>query len=359
MGIFRFILAMLVFLNHIPGHSLGFDIANAAVIGFYFISGLLVTRSLNQFSLSHGRFSACLHFYIDRIIRLWPLFFISIILIVILRIYITHAATLDGSLLHTISANLTILPLAFSMATNHPQIINGVTWSLGAEFIFYILLPVFFFLPQKIKIFVCWLSVILHIACLFLDKQAIYYYAYQGIGFQSDRPASLLYGYFFPLFSIAPFLMGSLHAISDRKWPVGIAYVGYVLVFFLFGQAGSAMANTGVFEVMFGILLFVPLAVLLEKHKFESASLEKLNSYLGLLSYPVFIIHVFAIDYVTHLFPSNTKYKFLVAYLIVFAMCPILIMLQKKVDTLRYKIRGFGRTKDIPGKHNQTIPIAD
>jgi peptidoglycan/LPS O-acetylase OafA/YrhL len=377
MGIFRFILALLVFLAHIPGRSTSFEVANSAVIGFYFISGLLVTKSLAQFSNGHNGIVATLQFYTDRIIRLWPLFFVSIILVVLFRGFVSQTIKFDADLLNTVWMNLAILPLAFVKAFDgvaiiihgadptsalaasliNLQEINGVSWSLGAEFVFYLVLPLFFFLPRSLKIGVCWLTVVLHLACLYLDRQAIFYSTYQNIGFASPKPASLLYGYFFPLFAIAPFLMGSLYA-TGTNWPVTVAYAGYFLVFFLFGQAGAAMANSGVFEIVFGVLLFAPIAVLLEKYKFESATVERIDSYLGLLSYPIFILHVFAIDVVMYLFPTNTMSRFLVAYLIVFAMCPILVMMQRKIDTVRYKVRGFGRTKDLSANKKASAPVA-
>lgn len=80
----------------------------------------------------------------------------------------------------------------------------------------------------------------------------------------------------------------------------------------------------------------------MESYNCNSTAMNKINGYFGLLSYPIFISHVLAIDITLAWVPSNTVYRYYAVYTIVFMICPILIKLQAQVDKAKYKIRGFG-----------------
>lgn len=73
MGYFRLILAMLVASSHFENQWRPVNLGVASVIAFYFISGYLMNQSFVKFKSASN--SPIMHFYIDRLLRIYPSFF--------------------------------------------------------------------------------------------------------------------------------------------------------------------------------------------------------------------------------------------------------------------------------------------
>jgi peptidoglycan/LPS O-acetylase OafA/YrhL len=96
-GLFRFSLAMLVFVSHtigLPGFYVEvlapFQIGNASVLLFFVVSGFLMTSSLEN-SYSNGRFK---EFFINRSLRIYPQLSLAIVISLCCHVFVISIADL-------------------------------------------------------------------------------------------------------------------------------------------------------------------------------------------------------------------------------------------------------------------------
>lgn len=127
-GMFRMILALLVFASHVSS----FEVGRPAVMIFFILSGYWVVRLYDVTGADPVRFEA------DRLLRVWPLFAV-VALLAWAANYLAGVAPL-GSLAST-------LPL-IGLASRTGDLV-GVSWSLDIEAQFYLVLPVVIFLLAK------------------------------------------------------------------------------------------------------------------------------------------------------------------------------------------------------------------
>ncbi|MFC5411818.1 acyltransferase family protein [Larkinella bovis] len=150
----RFIAALLVIVHHIEQIKLIFKVENywhlpfvdligkLGVVLFFVLSGFLITYLLLQEKRVTGTI-AIKHFYLRRILRIWPLYY----LIVLLGLFVLpHIPFFDipiySELLHrsfAIKVVLLLLILPNLVATPIPHI--NQTWSIGVEEQFYAFWP--------------------------------------------------------------------------------------------------------------------------------------------------------------------------------------------------------------------------
>jgi peptidoglycan/LPS O-acetylase OafA/YrhL len=131
LGALRFALAMAVAFSH-TGLTPNFHFGAMAVVVFFLIAGYVMTHSFEaNFGNSLTNIRA---FYLDRFFRIYPLYLLSLVLIVgFVAVSGYGTLYLDA---RSVLVNLTVFPL-----NHHRNIINPVTWSLGTELQFYVLLP--------------------------------------------------------------------------------------------------------------------------------------------------------------------------------------------------------------------------
>lgn len=153
----RFFAAFAVIITHIEllkssfgyaGHWNNIVIFNLGGLGVYFffvLSGFLITFLLLKEKEKFGTIKIK-EFYLRRILRIWPLYYLILILgfFVLPRVEGIHISYLQLDFDHHFGANLLlyllILPnLAFSLFTAVPHI--GQAWSIGVEEQFYIVWP--------------------------------------------------------------------------------------------------------------------------------------------------------------------------------------------------------------------------
>jgi peptidoglycan/LPS O-acetylase OafA/YrhL len=161
----RFIAAMFVFICHVEGVKNNFNIPNNAyapffdtigklgVVLFFVLSGLLITYLLLN-EEKQGQTISVKKFYIRRILRIWPLYFliVAFALFVAPRMDFFHLDNCESAL-----SSSTTLPISLLFLFFLP---NGVisyfgvvpyavqTWSIGVEEQFYLTWPL---LVKKIK----------------------------------------------------------------------------------------------------------------------------------------------------------------------------------------------------------------
>jgi peptidoglycan/LPS O-acetylase OafA/YrhL len=154
----RFLAALAVIITHIEllkksfglksywNHPLFFNLGGLGVYFFFVLSGFLITYLLLAEKESFGKISIK-HFYVRRVLRIWPLYY----LIVILGFFILPKFEMfrigylqpgfEGNFYQNLILYILILPnLAFSLYPAVPNI--GQSWSIGVEEQFYIFWPV-------------------------------------------------------------------------------------------------------------------------------------------------------------------------------------------------------------------------
>src|SRR5690348_15080505 len=126
-GGYRCVLALMVCLSHYGLQFSGFNPGQWAVISFYVLSGLLMERQFNK--ITQGGKPITL-FYLDRFLRIYPMYLIVMLL----------AASLVQISRFELAANVLLLPLDY---TNFFKcnIVIGPAWSLACEMHFYLLVP--------------------------------------------------------------------------------------------------------------------------------------------------------------------------------------------------------------------------
>lgn len=148
----RLIFACLVFLYHstvlfgYKTENILFNLPHLAVQGFFIISGFLIVWSFD-------RNKDILQYSIKRFFRIYPLYFFIIVTQAAIMTILPNSFNFSNIIKYLIS-NLTFLNfLSPSIGTilNHLKIdaINGSLWTLKIEVVFYILLPVIYFLYKK------------------------------------------------------------------------------------------------------------------------------------------------------------------------------------------------------------------
>ena len=159
----RFFSALAVIITHVElmKHKLGYEniwentlVHNLGVIGvsfFFVLSGFLITY-LMLTEQKQFKFFSVKKFYLRRILRIWPLYFLIFTLGFFILPYFTYVPFFSEQLSNNFFGNtvfyILILPnIALSMFFAVPLI--GQSWSIGVEEQFYLIWPILFRLFKK------------------------------------------------------------------------------------------------------------------------------------------------------------------------------------------------------------------
>lgn len=304
-----------------------------AVWTFFSISGFLITIVLNsKYAVGNRRLA---HFYWNRVIRLYPAYWVWLTLTVVVYLLIPaeltyQKVTVDGSiqasgfwadhaniattgtLLVSTFANLTgfltdsLLYLGFDKATGmlvaNPKqqapvwamgfMFIGQFWSIGVELVFYLLAP----LVAKS---------LLRIALLFyLSASGLLEQVWVSVGTWAGLPPALIYLQA-PKF-LWMFMIGATLAIavlrmkapeSKNFWrPIALLLVMYVYV----ASRGTILFPIQTFPWWLFALLTVAIPFL-----FVKTSQSKFDRFAGDLSYPLYLNHFIVIQTVGSIISPN------------------------------------------------------
>ena len=193
----------------------GFDISSSAVVAFYFLSGYLITKNIES-----GRYgSKIYYFYLDRVIRIYPIFWIVIISFCIsnyfLKSSIISMDSVEKIILHsTIVGDL--------LLTGSSGRIIAPTFSLAIEMIFYIFIPFLIRFKEK-KIYRIFIFSIFLINATYINEalgfQIIFLNSYQkSYVFYSyiNNFLTSSYAYHSIYFVLHFFIIGVLHAKKSK-----------------------------------------------------------------------------------------------------------------------------------------------
>jgi peptidoglycan/LPS O-acetylase OafA/YrhL len=347
MGYLRFFLAALVAFSHFPGRHLPINLGVSAVVGFYFISGYLMCLSYKRFSeVSRNPIRS---FYIDRALRIYPAYLLVFSVSAMWLFYMPIQDEIAGGFL----LELAVIPNNFFQITD--LVSNTVippSWSIGAELQFYILLPLILTVSLKARVILLYLCVIGQLCCFLFGNSVLHYFpGCEHISHLvcSARVSDLL-GYRYIIFVMAIFLLGVVahehYAKNVVKKHILFGALGlYYLSFFLIFPSHQISKNTHLVEVLVGVMLIIPVAIMALEELRLKRSLGRLDDMLGKLAYPLFLTHFLSLRVVEQLFggiENNFLYYFeSMVFSVVLAY--LVMIFQGRIDPLRYKIRGYGR----------------
>lgn len=274
---------------------------------FFILSGFLITYLMfdEQKRIGTLRIGP---FYVRRLLRIWPLYFLSIIIGMLVFPLISGQHTLPAN-----QNSRTFLYLIF--AANFDHIYNGppsngmlgVQWSVAVEEQFYLIWPLLFLLFGKQRVFPFFLVIGL---------------VYSEFFFPQSNSGSIRYFHFISNFRFLAF--GSLlawlsffhlHRIEavftklSRKWHLVFYLLGITLLFFQ-----PALSNWSIYVAH--VLRFTTFAffgfVILEQN-FSSNSFYKIGNWrifnsIGKISYGLYLFHMLVVYFLLWLFPQDSGY---------------------------------------------------
>ena len=312
MGLIRFLLATSVVSAH-AGPILGFTLldSDVAVKAFYIISGFYMALILNEkYIYSNNSYSL---FITNRFLRIYPLYWIVLLLTILYSIMLIDSKDSNLSQLNNYATNWddmktetfifllftniflffqdVVMFLGFNTTSGelfftsnfqntNPQLHTFLfvpqAWTIGIELTFYLIAP--FVAKKKLKLLFFGIFLCLGVRIML----SLY-------GFKND-PWSYR---FFPS-ELVFFLLGVVsYRIYSKVRGVDIkhSYLQAILSFTLAFAIFYGFLPTSVKQPVFLIILFVsiPFIFLLSKN-------WKLDSYIGELSYPIYISHLLVLN---------------------------------------------------------------
>lgn len=275
LGSLRFILALAVAFSHM-GLTPNFHFGAMAVVIFYMIAGYVMTHSFR--TNFDGVLSKSGSFYIDRFFRIYPLYFVSLILIVVFVMASGYGKLYLDPL--SVFINLSVIPLNW-----YQNIVNPPSWSLGAEVQFYLLLP-FLVCFSRLKYLMMLLS----------------YTIFVVASFEVIPPVQWAYKYLPGTLCI--FIFGSVIYDTQTDTSNKARYVVLAsLVVVVFHLAFLSTFKRHIdqpfaFESLLGIVTGATFIVVLADSKPRHRNID---DWLGRLSYPLFLSHVLVLYFFDHL----------------------------------------------------------
>lgn len=329
----RFIAAAAVIITHVElikrsfglksywSNPLVFNLGSLGVFFFFVLSGFLITYLLLKEKEATQNIKIK-EFYIRRVLRIWPLYYLILILgfFVLPHFSQIHISYLQANFMENYKYDLVmymfILPnLAFSFFTAVPHI--GQSWSIGVEEQFYLFWP---WLVKKSKNII--VSASIFIIVLLLIKVMIVL-----------LPATLRQETwyeplkrFFAMTKLESMAIGSLGAyflFHKKEKILRFIFNRFVFLFSLLlvpilVYFTPAIVQDGI-HVVYSVLFLVIIMNVASGKKMYIGLENKMFSYLGKISYGIYMYHLMIIPIVLYFYKEmNLKANLLVENLTVY-----------------------------------------
>ena len=340
-GTLRTILALMVALSHMPKIGISFNVGVVAVVFFYFLSGMLMARSYENFR-KYDRYPA-LMFWLDRTIRIWPAFAAALfITVLVVKLYGSHIVSwpVPDITRHNIIQNLYVARLNGVIFGHIPNIVWSA-WSLGSEVQFYAVTPLLLILP---------FPAVAAIAFASLGFQVHSYYI-ENLDMAGYWALRTCYGTFYL------YCMGVCYARrADIRYAglLGALVVSQLALMLVFYPFFRPFMVPSVMEISFGAMVVAPVVGFAEG--FKSKLWDIWDHRIGSLSYPIFLCHLIGFYLADTFYPGGVASK----HWVLFSMGSCLVMsiamhwlIEVPAERLRYWIRGFRSTQT-----NAVVPVS-
>ena len=304
----RFLAALSVLIGHVElvklflgytSHYELFERLNLGGLGVYFffvLSGFLITHLLilekEQFNFIHLK-----NFYIRRILRIWPLYFVLLItgffILPQFDFFILFKRSFHENFYSNLFLYVLMLPnLAFTLFNPVPHI--GQLWSIGVEEQFYLIWPLLISRAKNL------FRLVLYLLCgyiLFKIFLALLPNLIQMPNYMKSVSR------FFAMAKFECMLIGALGAVllHERSRILDLVYSRYVFfmaviasfcLFYLIGNEG--LIQDGLHIVISLFFLIIIMNVSAEKVDFLRLNNSVLD-YLGKISYGIYMYHLIVV----------------------------------------------------------------
>ena len=325
LGPLRFLMAVSVVLTHLWA-NVAPDAGRHAVIGFFCISGFLITRISR--SAYRGRPGA---FLVNRLLRIYPQYIVAMLLgAVVVTGLPDAAASMNSALRLPVTAGEWLRQFTiFGLATS-PVRLSPPTWSLNIELYFYLAIGLVTHRSERATYAMLALSAI--VAGLALAGIA-------PIGFYGSALGN---AFVFYLGSAAYFVSRRLQAPS---WlgPIALTWYGALAYVFPWLGDGSLLRDgllVASVVAMFLILLRPPVI------ETDITALRTVANFLGRLSYPIFLVHWAVSGLVFAMIGRGDPFLFLaVLALSLLVASGMVLAIDRPIELLRARIRAAGRAR--------------
>jgi len=328
-GTYRFILALAVVIEHMLLIK-NYHIGACAVIGFYILAGFVMNHSFSKnFNLDIKKIP---NFYFDRFLRIYPLY-LFIFICGVLFIGVTEPESMIFKISNYL-INLTLIPLNFFGFIGDPNYFifsrKGIPIppapSLALEAQFYLCIP--FLLYFRRVLYVIY-PISFFIFCLAIFNVVdTFYYSY-----------ILLPGTLF-IFLTGTFLYDYVNNVNKKISKIYLISTCSILFYMLlfFSLKGLRVYT---FEIITSIFFSIIIILCLCNIKIQS----KLDTFLGNLSYPIFLSHWFIFwiyEYISKIYlfsvPIAGQVLFKILLILIFAVFSY-IFIDKKVQKCRKNVQ--------------------
>jgi peptidoglycan/LPS O-acetylase OafA/YrhL len=293
--------AMMVVLGHIEGfkdkasfHAYSFydllivrQLAPQGVNIFFTLSGFLITYLLLTEKARTGDI-AVRHFYLRRVFRIWPLFFLAVFLSFFVFPHVFDVeffkAKTSPDFLQKFLFSLFLFPNIVFVKYGH-IFFHGVLWSIGSEEQFYLTWP---HVMRSAKTTLRTL-VLLLLGCLSFQ------YLFATLRIRTGNP---VYYVLENIFVFSPMIVGAIGAVLyyEKKIPLNTSKRIFALTCALIVVLYRVNIQFGVLERLVYSLLYLALILNLIERKSVLINFDSgLMRYLGKISYGIYIFHSFPI----------------------------------------------------------------
>lgn len=268
LSLLRFALALTVVLFHLwPAVAPG--AGRIAVVGFFFISGFLITAIAR--GPYHGRRWAFLK---NRFLRIWPTYLTAIAIgFMVVRMLADTAKQLNPALIYPTTFIDWLVQLTIFGLYDHPVRLSPPTWSLNTELYFYLAIGLFTAYSAKITRITLWITCMVAISISLGIINARFYgspignafvfFAGSWLYFRMQEPAHIL-----------------------RSTAFAAAAVFFTQAFWVPLWVGHSDLN-----VAFSLLPLAILVAFCHQYPTFPGVLQASANLLGRLAYPLFLLH--------------------------------------------------------------------
>jgi peptidoglycan/LPS O-acetylase OafA/YrhL len=333
-GIYSVFLAILVLISHFGLSIRGYNPGVLAVVSFFLISGYTMSSRLT--SSTPVTCKQIFHFFIDRLQRLYPIYFLIVILTYVAITYLPFAEYITLGKRYWLF-NLIVIPLNYWHFT--PMLmftVHGIpfyalipqAWWLALEIQFFLISPLLV-KYRLFRIFAFWASILVWILAALHYLEPLYF------GYH------LLPGVLF----IYLFGMEMYHYRNQRIIPFYLILIWLMLFptigFLIYRHLYQSTFNL---EILVGLIFGLPLVRFLSHRVYQTHSLD---SYIGHLAYPIFISHFLVIWLIQYYFPTLDLYPQLLMtiFATIFTSWFLYTLIDKPLTALRHHRRNLLRSR--------------
>jgi peptidoglycan/LPS O-acetylase OafA/YrhL len=271
LNLVRFFLAFNVVLFHLwnaaaPGAG------PVAVLGFFFVSGFLITQIVQEVYASPARSWA---FLLNRTLRIYPQYVIALcIALVTIKLYPAVASHINSYLRWPANAAEWLPQVAIFGLDKASVRVLPATWTLGAELYYYLLIGLVTARSKRASIALCIVSLPVGALCALKVLPYDFYGSPVGNGFV------------FSLGSVAYFYRERVRVRAEIFGLAVAAYLVHVYLVPALEQADLDAANLAASVLPFALILLY-----LVQNQIRLPWVMQLSSVLGKIAYPMFLLH--------------------------------------------------------------------